>query len=224
MLVALPAAVLTLAALGPRSGDVSRSPYFAALLAVLVLSVAAICALVRSRIGKLERTIPGRRTYALVLLALAIAMITAAAVGRVFRTETAVALRVATPVEVTDALGARWTFASQGLSSYNEANRMVTALALDLARDGKPGGIMSTEIRQYVDVQGAPVFRPAKEAAIRSSLREDVYVVLHDIEQDDSAMLTVAFHPLMAWLWVGGCLLALGGMLYTWPARSENEA
>lgn len=223
MLASLPAVALTIAAVGLRSGEVSGSPFFLAVLAAVVIAVIGSAWVVWRRIAAPERRVPERRVYALVMVIASALMIATALVGRVFRSDSAIELRVATPMEVEDAFGARWTFASQGLSSYNEMNRQVTALAVGLERDGEPGGLISTEFRQYLDVQGSPVFRPAKEPAIRSSLREDVYVVLEEIAQDDATILSVGFHPLMAWLWIGGCLLTLGGLLWAWPAAQENE-
>jgi cytochrome c biogenesis factor len=223
MLASVPAATLTVAAVGLRSGEVSGSPLFMVLVVAVLIAVVACAWLVPRRIVTPVRSVPERRTYALVMLIASMLMIATALAGRIFRSDSAIELRVSTPAEAEDAFGARWTFASQGLSSYNEMNRQVTALAVGVERDGEPGGLISTEFRQYLDLQGSPVFRPAKEPAIRSSLREDVYVVLEEISPDDATVLSVAFNPFMAWLWIGGCLLTLGGLLWAWPVPRENE-
>ncbi len=60
------------------------------------------------------------------------------------------------------------------------------------------------------------------EVAIRSTLREDVYIAVTDIAADGSAVtLHVLLNPLMVWLWVGGVLMLLATAAALWPERSS---
>jgi cytochrome c-type biogenesis protein CcmF len=56
------------------------------------------------------------------------------------------------------------------------------------------------------------------EVAIRSTLREDVYVAVAGIAADGSAVtFHVLLNPLMAWLWIGGAVMLLGAAVAFWP-------
>src|SRR5207245_503724 len=74
--------------------------------------------------------------------------------------------------------GWTYTFTHLGVSQYDALNRQVTAATLEVARDGKRLGVLTTEKRQHVDGLGRTTFQPSTEVGIRSDLREDLYVVL----------------------------------------------
>ncbi|RME62069.1 MAG: heme lyase CcmF/NrfE family subunit, partial [Alphaproteobacteria bacterium] len=48
------------------------------------------------------------------------------------------------------------------------------------------------------------------EAAIRTTVRGDLYVVIGDAAQGDARTVRVYFNPLAPWLWVGAAVMALG--------------
>ncbi|MFS4439033.1 heme lyase CcmF/NrfE family subunit [Paracoccaceae bacterium GXU_MW_L88] len=54
---------------------------------------------------------------------------------------------------------------------------------------------------------------PTTEAAIRSTIKEDLYLALGDRQDDGRWVLRAYIKPLALWLWIGGALMALGGML-----------
>jgi cytochrome c-type biogenesis protein CcmF len=59
------------------------------------------------------------------------------------------------------------------------------------------------------------------EVAIRSNLREDLYVAVAGISSDGGAVtLRVLLNPLMIWLWIGGVVLRLGTAVALWPEPS----
>jgi len=57
--------------------------------------------------------------------------------------------------------------------------------------------------------------------AIRSTLREDLYVILVGVEDNGLASFRLLVNPLVVWLWIGGGLLLLGGAAAWWPSRRE---
>jgi cytochrome c-type biogenesis protein CcmF len=126
--------------------------------------------------------------------------------------------------ELVDPFGHKWKFVSQGISNYDVLNRQVTAIALDISRDGQPAGVMTSEKRQHVDSRGQPTFEPSTEVGIRSSFREDVYIVLAGVRGDDSAEVRVTFNPLVIWVWLGGGLMAIGGLIVMWPQAMRRKA
>jgi hypothetical protein len=54
--------------------------------------------------------------------------------------------------------------------------------------------------------------------AIRSSLKEDLYVILGGLEQDGLASFELVVNPLVNWLWIGGGLLFVGAAVAMWPS------
>jgi cytochrome c-type biogenesis protein CcmF len=53
--------------------------------------------------------------------------------------------------------------------------------------------------------------------AIRSSPREDLYIILSEWTADGRAQIRVLLHPLVSWLWAGGLIIALGVLLAVLP-------
>ena len=165
-----------------------------------------------------------RRRYGGYIVHMGIVVMFAAFAGLAFKKDFDVTLKAGDSKEMMDPFGHKWKFVSQGISQYKLLNREVTALALDLSRDGKSAGILSSEKRQHVDSRGAPTFGPSTEVGIRESWRQDVYVVLAGVREDGSAEIRVTFNPLVRWVWLGGGLMALGGLVVMWPQARRKQA
>ena len=71
--------------------------------------------------------------------------------------------------------------------------------------------------------------QPVTEVAIHSTLSEDLYVILASWEtitlSDGSEVIQAGFvvlvNPLVAWIWVGGGVFLLGGMVAFWPGKRD---
>jgi cytochrome c-type biogenesis protein CcmF len=62
------------------------------------------------------------------------------------------------------------------------------------------------------------------EVAIRSTLLEDLYVILIGWEEDGTTAFKVLVNPLVSWIWIGGGVLILGGLFAFWPGRQKGLA
>ena len=164
-----------------------------------------------------------RRRYGGYIVHMGVVVIFAAFAGLAFKKEFDVNLKSGDSREFADPFGNKWKFVSQGISQYDLLNRQVTALALDLSRNGKPAGVLTTEKRQHVDSRGAPTFEPSTEVGIRESWRQDVYVVLAGVREDGTAEIRITFNPLVRWVWLGGALMALGGLVVMWPQAERKK-
>jgi cytochrome c-type biogenesis protein CcmF len=70
------------------------------------------------------------------------------------------------------------------------------------------------------------------EVAIRSSFLEDLYVIPDTnfwaadgtviFDEEDPAAFTVLINPLVGWMWIGGVVLVLGGLIAFWPDRQKS--
>ena len=111
-----------------------------------------------------------------------------------------------------------YTFTHLGISQYNALNRQVTAALLDVRRDGKEIGRLRTEKRQHVDALGNRTFEPSTEVGIMSGLRVDLYVVLAGlVNGTEQAVFRFTINPLVWWVWFGGFVLVIGGLIVLWP-------
>jgi cytochrome c-type biogenesis protein CcmF len=164
-----------------------------------------------------------RRRYGGYIVHMGIVVIFCAFAGLAFKKENDLTFKPGDARELVDPFGRKWKFVSQGISRYNALNRQVTAIALDISRDGQPMGVMSSEKRQHVDSRGQPTFEPSTEVGIRSSLRQDVYLVLAGVRADESAEVRVTFNPLVVWVWIGGGLMAIGGLIVMWPQAKRRK-
>jgi cytochrome c-type biogenesis protein CcmF len=96
-----------------------------------------------------------------------------------------------------------------------------------IAKGGVELGQMEPEKRTYTMPP-----RPTTTAAIRSGITGDLYVVIGDLDPKGGYVTRLYFNPCIPWLWAGGGLLVLGGLLSLLdrrhrigaPARARKEA
>ncbi len=61
--------------------------------------------------------------------------------------------------------------------------------------------------------------QPTTEVALRTSLFEDLYVILAGFEPSRIATFKVFVNPMVAWLWLGGLVMVIGTIIAIWPER-----
>lgn len=170
-----------------------------------------------------------RRRYGGYIVHAGIVIIFAAFAGYAFKTEHDVNMKAGDSVTLKDPWGKNWTFTSQGVSNFDVLNRSVTAMALELSREGKPAGFLTSERRQYFAGEGpnrVPTFQPSTEVGILESWSQDVYLTFVGVVGEGEGEIRIAFNPLVRWVWFGGFLMAIGGLIVMWPqaaARSSKE-
>ena len=65
--------------------------------------------------------------------------------------------------------------------------------------------------------------QPVSEVDVLSSIVEDIYIILADFNEDESATIKVYLNPMVSWLWTGGWVIAFGTMICMWPDRLEQR-
>ena len=163
-----------------------------------------------------------RRRYGGYIVHAGVVLLFAAFAGLAFKKEHDISLTAGQAFETTDPYGSKWRFVSQGISTSQSLNRNITAVALETWRDGKRLGFIKTEKRQYFDAEGQPTFEPSTEVGIRTDARLDTYIVLAGV-RDEVAELRVTFNPLVVWVWIGGVLMAFGGIVVMWPQAERSK-
>jgi len=148
--------------------------------------------------------------------------------GRAFEVEVRKGMEPGETVSVASPFGHTYTLTYEGLSSSREQNYDQWVALLSVQKDGAPVGSMSTERRFYRVNQ-----QMVTEVGIRSTLLEDLYVILADVEDfegvvanDPDAQRIVAqvmVNPLVGWIWYGGVILTIGSLIALWPAAEVRK-
>jgi cytochrome c-type biogenesis protein CcmF len=61
--------------------------------------------------------------------------------------------------------------------------------------------------------------QPTTEVALRTTLLEDLYVILAGFEPSKIATFRVFVNPLVSWMWIGGFIMVMGTVIAIWPER-----
>ncbi|HEU5261036.1 MAG TPA: heme lyase CcmF/NrfE family subunit [Gemmatimonadales bacterium] len=162
-----------------------------------------------------------RRRYGGYIVHTGILILFIAFAGMAFKTEMEATLKPGESASLRSPYGWTYSFTHLGISQYDALNRQVTAATVEVSRNGKKVGILTTEKRQHVDGFGRPTFQPSTEVGIMSDLREDLYGVLAGVVGGtEQAVFRFTINPLVWWVWYGGMVVALGGLIVMWPGGS----
>jgi len=166
-----------------------------------------------------------RRRYGGYVVHLGIVMLFVGFGGLAFRKDTEATLKPGQAVEVRSPYGHTYRLVHQAVSQYEQLNRFVSAASMEVYRDGKFLGIMKSEKRQHLNSLGQPQFEPSTEVAIRSDIREDLYLVFAgSVQGTEEAVYRITINPLVWWVWYGGMVLVLGGLVSMWPGGGGPTA
>ncbi|MGQ0570580.1 MAG: heme lyase CcmF/NrfE family subunit [Armatimonadota bacterium] len=141
-------------------------------------------------------------------------MLVGIAASSVFATQSAATLRPRERFHV-----GRYTLEYAGLSHSERPGIDVTAASIRVWAGPRLLGVFAPE-RLFYRAQEQPMHH----VAIRSSPREDLYLILSEWTDDGRATIRVLVHPLVSWLWLGGLVLALGVTWAAWPERRRRGA
>jgi cytochrome c-type biogenesis protein CcmF len=166
-----------------------------------------------------------RRRYGGYIVHAGILIYFVAFAGMAFKREREATLKPGESVELSSPFGHSYRFTHVGVSQYEALNRIVSAATVEVAKDGKRAGLMTSEKRQHVDSFKRPTFEPSTEVAIRSNLQEDVYIVFAGaVNGTEEAVYRFNLNPLVWWVWFGGFVLAFGGLVTMWPGGGPVAA
>jgi cytochrome c-type biogenesis protein CcmF len=165
-----------------------------------------------------------RRRYGGYIVHAGVVMLFCAFAGLAFKREFDVTLATGQAFTATDPYGHEWRFVSDGISRFDALNRQVTAVTLKPWRDGRAMPLIESEKRQHVDSRGQPTFEPSTAVGIYERASQDVYVVFTGQTGPDTAEIRITFNPLVWWVWYGGMVMALGGLIVMWPASDRTRA
>src|SRR6185436_8712759 len=101
-----------------------------------------------------------------------------------------------------------YQFQLEGLTQVQGPNYEATRGRIRVSRNGSEVTVLQPEKRFY-SVQQMPM----TEAAISPGLTRDLYVSLGEPVGEGSWVVRVYYKPFVDWIWGGGFLMALGGVI-----------
>jgi cytochrome c-type biogenesis protein CcmF len=108
----------------------------------------------------------------------------------------------------------------EGLNGVQQPTHFRVEGSFRVFHQGTDWGVLSPALK-FFPTQQSPVGR----AAHRSSLGEDLYLILSGFSELDKnqATLKVLVRPLVVWIWIGGFVIALGTLLAILPLGKTED-
>ncbi len=112
-----------------------------------------------------------------------------------------------------------YTLTYENIDSYETQSKAVVTTTLSVYNEGKLIGKLTPEKYFHRSYEQA-----VTEVAIRSTLLEDLYVILIGWDESGTTAFKVLVNPLVSWIWIGGIVVVLGGLIAFWPERKRKPA
>jgi cytochrome c-type biogenesis protein CcmF len=154
--------------------------------------------------------VKGQRRYGGYVIHLGVVVIFIGFAGAAFNQQAETTLRP----------GESWSFRDyaltyRGLRVENRPNVESVAADVLLTENGTPKSILLPRKDWYIKNE-----QLASEVAIRSTLGSDLYLILASYDDaTESVGLKLYWNPLVSWYWIGGIVMALGGILVMLPLQ-----
>jgi cytochrome c-type biogenesis protein CcmF len=114
----------------------------------------------------------------------------------------------------------RYRLQLEGLRQAEAGTHVAVHAGFSVANDQHPVGRLEPAKLFYPQQQ-----QPVARVAIRSSWREDLYVILTDYGRDGkTATVKAMVNPLLTWLWIGGLVITAGTAWALLPDRRARRA
>jgi len=108
----------------------------------------------------------------------------------------------------------RYAVRFTGLSAAEQPTHLLVQAGLDVSEHGRPVATLRPGQRLYPGSNS-----PFASVAVRYGLFRDFYVILGSFDRDGQwAQIKAQVHPMVAWIWLGGAVVLLGGALALWPS------
>jgi cytochrome c-type biogenesis protein CcmF len=158
-----------------------------------------------------------RRRYGGYLIHLSMVVMAVGILGiEVYQTTTQKTLAVGENIQI-----AGYTLRYNSLAQFPSTDgRFVTRASMSVFRDGKFLGNLFPREDYYTTSR-----QPVTIAGVRSTLADDLYVVLVNWENisPSQAPFKVYHNPLINWLWIGSLMFIFGFLVAAWPEREDEK-
>lgn len=156
-----------------------------------------------------------RRRYGGYIVHIGIVLIVIGIAGSTFyKMETQTALAKGESITLKD-----YVLRFDGLKEMPRGNFDAMIAQITITQGGQPAGMLFPEKDFYPGQD-----QPSTEVAVRSTLPEDLYLILAGWETDGTASIKAIVNPLIMWLWIGFGVLVLGSLIALYPDPREERA
>lgn len=110
-----------------------------------------------------------------------------------------------------------------GIRQYTDNVKDVTAATLTLYNSGDKQLDVLTSKKVLYKYQGNREIDNQTEVALRSTFRDDIYVIFTNFDGRGTASFRVLINPMVSWIWAGGLVLVIGAFVIMWPSAREKR-
>jgi cytochrome c-type biogenesis protein CcmF len=133
--------------------------------------------------------------------------------GKAFDTEKESHLKIGESMQIRN-----YTLTYVDSRELEDANKIVWQATMDVYQNGRKVKTIHPN-KHYYKVQE----QPTTEVVLRSTLKEDLYVVLAQPNEDGSAVFKVFINPLVNLVWSAGLIVTIGTIIILLPDRREKS-
>jgi cytochrome c-type biogenesis protein CcmF len=114
----------------------------------------------------------------------------------------------------------RYTVRFDRLSALEQPTHLLVQARLEVTDAGRPVGTLLPGQRLYPGSNS-----PFASVAVRYGFFRDFYVILGSFDREGQwAQVKAQVHPMVAWIWLGGVVILVGGALALWPVGRRAPA
>ena len=171
-----------------------------------------------------------RRRWGGYIVHVGVVMIFTAFAGVAFNREVVQTVDPGETITIESPFGHEYALTYQGLSSPRGQNMVRQAVALmTVERNGRPVESLTAEKVLYFKWEESPL----TIVGINSYVLEDLYLILENVNDlggafeneagAQRATFKVQVNVLVGWIWYGGFVVTLGGIIAMWPSRGSTK-
>jgi cytochrome c-type biogenesis protein CcmF len=144
-----------------------------------------------------------------------VAIFVGVAASSVFRIEVQQTLAAGQEVDA-----GKYRLRYEKITTADDPHVSTLSAVISVFQNGQQIATLAPEKRFYKKPQ-----QPTTEVAMRSTLLDDLYLVLGSFDKDTGLITLLAYvNPLVSWIWIGGLILTLGTTIAMWPVAAERRA
>ncbi len=116
----------------------------------------------------------------------------------------------------------RYTLKFDGIKQYTDNAKDITAASLFLYNSGNKLDVLVSKKILY-KYEGNREIDNQTEISLRSTFRDDLYVIFTNFDGNGTASFRVLINPMVSWIWAGGVVLVVGALVIMWPSAMERR-
>ena len=153
-----------------------------------------------------------KRRYGGYIVHLGVILVFVGVTGKAFKSEKVATLAQGESLTIKD-----YTLRYENRSEYPTQNKHVVATTLSVYKEGKKVGVLTPAKNFYKGQE-----QPTTEVDVLSTLKEDLFIILAGYDEERATFKAI-INPLIIWMWIGGYVLTLGGIIVLWPDKKRRK-